>query len=66
MVRPAKNLGSLLRTDHVLQNQARIVLGGQFGGKLATTSLVSLQADGTEDGAGGEVAVFAVDALRGR
>ena len=58
-----KNLGAILGPDHVLQDKPRIVLHGQFGGEAGDHVTGLKQADGAEDGAGGEVAIFSVHDL---
>ena len=59
--RPAgQKLRALLGPDHMLQNQARAVLRGQFRGKRCHHSAGLVQAGGAENGARGKVAITAV------
>ena len=58
-----KNLGALLGPDHMLQDQARVVLRRQLRAKAGHHGTGLLQAYCAQDGAGGKVAIRAVDHL---
>src|ERR1035437_10704205 len=59
-----KNLSALLGTDDMLENQARIVLDGQFRRKSGNNIAPLDQAHGAKDGARGKVPVGAIHHVR--